>query len=335
MNSKAKAWVKRSLLNSGALQIAARVRKPTVAVLMYHSVMEEPARHVNTLGGIVHPAAAFRSQMEEIARHCSPVTLDDVMLFVQHDKQLPARPVVITFDDGYADNVEVAAPILNQLGIPGVFYVTVNCMDTASPPWVARLRYAFASTQKPIWPGLNGTPWQLSDGPRRDQAFTAAMEHCGQLSGVTQEQFVTRVEHELESQPMPDYRRLMMSWDQARRLRQQGHTVGSHTMTHPNMAHVAADTDLRNELIESKRRLEQELSEPSIHFSYPCPVLKPHWSARTTEFCRAAGYRTAVLADSGPVVQGDDPLRLRRVPAAVDLQTWRWNLECTFCGRSM
>jgi len=329
-----KTWMKRTIEATGVLRLAGHLRRRGVAILMYHSVMPEPERHSTTLGEIIHSTELFRREMEEIARNNNPVSLDDVLLFVDGKKQLPARPVVVTFDDGYSDNPEFAAPILNEFGIPGVFYVTVGCLDTATPPWVARLRYAFHTTNRPCW-SVNGSRWALGSAADREQAFTAASERCARLTGKTQETFVSRIEHELDSGALPDQQRLMMSWDQARRLVSQGHIVGSHTMTHPNLAHVADEADLRFELAQSKSRLEHELKAPAIHFSYPCPILQPHWSARSVQICRELGYRTAVTTNSGPVYSGDDPLTLRRVPASKDLDELRWALDCTFLGRAM
>lgn len=334
IRAKGKNWVKRSLVSSRALGFASRLNRPGVAILMYHSVMVEPRLHATTLGEIVHSAEMFRRQMEVIARHYNPVSLDETLVFVEGQTQMPPKPVVLTFDDGYADNFEVAAPILNEFGIPGVFYVTVACVDQATPPWVSRVRHAFSSTKKTTWSGLNGQGRPLGNATERDQAFTAACEHCACLTGDAQERFVDSVEREFEPEPLPGRARLMMRWEQARELVRQGHIVGSHTMTHPNLAHVT-DGELQFELEQSKRRLEQELSSPVIHFSYPCPILQPHWSARTVQVCRKLGYRTAVTTNSGPVREGDDPLSLHRVSPTAEVDGLRWNLECTFLGRAM
>src|SRR5260370_42530526 len=121
MKATAKNWVKRSLVASGALSFAGRMTGPRVAILMFHSVMPDPRAHQDTLGPIIHSSQLFRQQMEVLAREYNPVSLDDVLLFVQGNKEMPRKPVVVTFDDGYADNAEFAAPIVNEFGIPGVF----------------------------------------------------------------------------------------------------------------------------------------------------------------------------------------------------------------------
>ena len=72
-------------------------------------------------------------------------------------------------------------------------------------------------------------------------------------------------------EPFPNESELMMNWDEARTLLKSGHIVGSHTMTHPNVAQVSVD-DARSELAESKLKLEKELGEPVEHFAYPHPA---------------------------------------------------------------
>lgn len=127
---------------------------------------------------------------------------------------------------------------------------------------------------------------------------------------------------------------LMMDHQQLRGLLSHGHIVGSHTMTHPNMAHIS-ESDATFELRESKKRLEVTLSLPIRHFSYPCPALSPHWNSRTVALSRAAGYETAVTTDSGLTRQGHDPLALKRISPTKTLDGLRWNLESAFAGRTV
>ena len=67
-----KNWIKRTLVASGATRLAAQLNGQGVAILMYHSVMDDPSREANTLGGIVHSTKIFRDQMELIARKGLP-----------------------------------------------------------------------------------------------------------------------------------------------------------------------------------------------------------------------------------------------------------------------
>lgn len=329
-----KNWIKKGLLTSRAMSLAGKLKRPSAAILMYHSVMDDPSRESQTLGGIIHSSAVFARQMELLAREFVPISLDDLLGALTNGRTLRPRSVVVTFDDGYADNLEVAAPILNRAGVPATFYITVDCVEKATLPWPSRLRYAFYTTKKASWNDTNKIIWPLSDFADRDRAFLNASDRCAQLAGEPQLTFVREVEETLDAGPPEPSQRLMMTWDQVRDLAKNGHIVGSHTLTHPNMAYVDASA-ARTELADSKHRLEAVLGEPVVHFSYPCPALVPHWSKSTRKMSEEVGYRTAVTTIGGPVTDQDDPLSLHRVRPSKDLEGLHWNLECTFLGRAM
>jgi peptidoglycan/xylan/chitin deacetylase (PgdA/CDA1 family) len=328
----ANLWIKKTLIKTGAMRLASRFTGHGVAIIMYHSVMNDPSRAHMTLGSIVHSTEVFRAQMEIVASHFRTVSLGDVLLFLKGEKTLPPKCVVITFDDGYADNYQAANDILSPLGIPAVFYVTVECIDKQRLPWPSLLRYAFLSSRKSGWSERDGPVWTFSSEEQRIQALNRASEHCSKLSGTTQAQFVESLMQQLGTEPPRRLQRVMMTWDEVRSLARNGHTVGSHTMTHPNMAHIP-ENDMRTELREAKRKLEQELAVPILHFSYPCPALQPHWLDRTVRASQEAGYQTAVTTTGGLVRRHDDPLALRRIRPTKTVDGLRWNLECAFLGR--
>jgi len=327
-----KNWIKRGLVASGVTRLAGGLRGRQAVILMYHSVMDRPESGLNTLGRIMHSTEVFRGQMESLARNYHPVSMDDVLHFVKGEKELPARAVAVTFDDGYLDNYELAAPILERAGVPGTFYVTVDCMETGKLPWPARLRHAFYTTQLETWPDQHGLLHSLSGGVPREGAYLRACDYCATLAGTAQESFVLSVEAELKVAPSAQIGKLMMNWDNVRSLVARGHIVGSHTMTHPNMAHVS-DELARVEMSESKRRLEKALGSPVVHFSYPCPALSPHWKQSTVELSRQLGYLTAVTTNAGSVRQNDDPLRLHRAGPSKQIDSLRWSLDCSFIRR--
>jgi peptidoglycan/xylan/chitin deacetylase (PgdA/CDA1 family) len=323
---------RRALLRSGLLRIAGRLRESGAAILMYHSVMEDPRSQDKFLGGIAHSQEVFRRQMELLARRYQPATLDQIKRFVRGETKLPARSVVVTFDDGYGDNREIAAPILDSVGVPATFYVTVECLEQRRLPWPARSRFVFRNTKKPSWEDSSGRVWQLTSGVEREQALLRSCDECCTLAGAAQDNYVTALENKLETRAPAESGKLMMTANQMRALAAHGHIIGSHTMTHPNMAYVSASEALQ-EMTQSKLRLEEQLNAVVSHFSYPCPALSPHWTEQTVIASRDAGYETAVTTDRGLALRGDHPLRLKRVLPTKTVEGLEWNLECIFAGR--
>ncbi len=325
--SNARSWIKKSLMTTGVLRLAGRLRPASVIVLMYHSVLDDPRECADSIGlSNIRATDTFRKQMEVLARNYNAVTVEAIRLFLSGQKTMPRKSVAVTFDDGYADNFEVAAPVLNRLGIPGSFYLTVESVETGRLPWFCHLRHAFATTKKKSWVDPTGRSWDLDDGLGRKAALSVASEHLTRLVGSAQQEALQAIERDMDAEPLAPKKRLMMTWEQARRLCQEGHVVGSHSLTHPNMAHIA-DDDLRRELAESKRRMEDELAMPVVHFSYPAAAVPGSWTEHTVAASKQAGYQTAVTITRGLVSRGDDPLSLRRVGAPDDFDEFRWQLQ--------
>ncbi len=300
---------------------------------MYHSVVEDPGRLADSLDGISHSRQVFEEQMELLAREFHPIPLDQVRRFVLGHSNLPQRSVVISFDDGYADNYDIALPILDRLGIPSVFYVTVDCVERRTMPWPSRLRYSFRRTKKKSWTDPEGKRWSMEKADSREQAFLTACDRVCQLAGTALENCLTTLEEELDAKLPNDSGQLMITWEQIRNLARRGHIVGSHTMTHPNMAYLRNE-DATREFADSKKRIEMQMNAPIEHFAYPCPALFPSWSQETVEGSRLAGYQTAVTTNRGPVRKGHEPLLLNRVPPSKTIDGLRWNLEKAFAERA-
>ncbi|MGH9327218.1 MAG: polysaccharide deacetylase family protein [Terriglobia bacterium] len=319
---------------SRATSLLARFRPPAALILAYHSVQEYPEAFRDTIGlSNIHSTHLFAQHLELVARKFNPVALADLLRGLHDHQRVPSRAVAITFDDGYADNYGVAVPLLERFGIPATFYVTAGAIDPNDAAlWFIRLRHAFATTQKPEWlDGKRGRAYSLADTEKRHRAFLEACEHCARVVPPAQEDIATSIERELEVEPVPR-NDLMMTWDQVRKLHRKGYTVGSHTLSHPNMAHIG-EKEARREFEESKRKLEEELGAEVRHFSYPHPVLNPNWTQGTLALCRDAGFKSAVLTANGPVRTGADPYALPRVYTPQNEFDFLWHLERTLLQR--
>src|SRR5262249_45301952 len=107
---------------------AANGHDRTLRVLMYHKVNDVPGNPLTV------PTAVFDEQMATLrGLGYTPVSLDRVLDHHAEGAPLPPRAVLITFDDGYRDNLENAAPILQRYAYPAVIFVPIGYLDTARP----------------------------------------------------------------------------------------------------------------------------------------------------------------------------------------------------------
>ncbi len=326
-----KLWVKNAVVHGGVLRAAARFATPRAVVLGYHSVVENPDDTAKTIR-ISHSRAAFDAQMCALARRFNVVSIDQVREFAADGRELPRWSVAVTFDDGFADNHDVALPILSRYGIPATFYIMVNAVETGTPPWYVRLNYAFNTTKLPSWRNpADGRSFEIAGADGRGTALNVVWDRGAALSGAAQEQFIRQVEDSLQVLALDAGSGLMMSWDQVRALKKAGHTIGGHTLSHPNLAQVS-EGEARAEICGCKERLDKQLGEPIEHFSYPHPALNPHWSAKTFAITQEAGFRSAVLTTPGMVVAGDHPHSLKRLATGKDADQMMWKMERAFLG---
>jgi peptidoglycan/xylan/chitin deacetylase (PgdA/CDA1 family) len=324
-------WLKNAAVHTGTLRAAALLAKPRVVILMYHSVVEDWERTAHTIG-TSHSLVDFELQMRALSTRFHPVSLDQVVKFANDGQELPAWSVAVTFDDGFADNYDLALPILRRYQIPATFYIMVNAVESGMPPWYIRLNFAFHTTTLLTWKNMeNGRSFEIASAEGKKAALNVAWGLCAARSGTAQEEMVRKIEKSIQIEPFVT-RGMMMNWDQVRSLRKVGYTVGAHTLSHPNLAHIP-ESEAWSEIRGCKERLEERLGCVVEHFSYPHPALDPHWSVQILQLTREAGFRSGVLTTHGAVLPGDQPLRLRRVPAARSFERWIWELESTFLGR--
>jgi peptidoglycan/xylan/chitin deacetylase (PgdA/CDA1 family) len=95
--------------------------------VLFHDVSDTESSFTKGLGGAI-TRKNFEAALKFLTKHYSPVSLQDVLAGF-NGRELPSRPVLVTFDDAYASVCEVAAPLCSKFGVPGVFFVNAACLD--------------------------------------------------------------------------------------------------------------------------------------------------------------------------------------------------------------
>jgi len=166
------------LLQSGAASTAEERRVP---ILLYHHIDEVGN------GGAICAESTLRGHMEAlVGAGYTAVSFDDLIAFVEDGAPLPEKPVVITFDDGYSSNYEIAYPMLRELGLQGTIFAI----------GVSVGKETYKETGAPIIPHFG----------------TAEMGEMTQ-SGVMAVHSHTFDMHQSDSLDVVDYRRGVLPWE--------------------------------------------------------------------------------------------------------------------------
>jgi peptidoglycan/xylan/chitin deacetylase (PgdA/CDA1 family) len=228
-------------------------------ILMYHSVADEDAAPWIEPGNRV-PPRTFERQMAFLAAERRVVPLPELADALAAGRPLLANTVCITFDDGYRDNLTIAAPILERHRLPATLYLATGFIERRENQW-------------------SDTLHSLSRPDLHARLLEAS--HAERL----------RILAELQPRKAP---RLMLDWDEARELarRYPRFEIGGHTRDHLDLTRHPGER--RAQIEGCAEDLRRELTLEARHFSYPYG----RWDAATRQAVIDAGWRSAVAADS-------------------------------------
>ncbi len=275
-----------------------------LSILIYHRVL--PRRDPLFPGEV--DAVDFDCQIALLKRCFNIIPLSDAVKAMQNGT-LPPRAAAITFDDGYADNAEVALPILLKHDVPATFFVATGFLD-GGRMWndtvIELVRNAASGTLDLDTVGLGR--FDIRTTALRQQAIPALLGKLKYLPPAERQSRIGRMCDHLRI-PLPSD--LMMTTSQVRTLHSAGMGIGGHTVHHPILAsldHHAA----KNEIASGKEMLESIVRAPVRLFAYPNgkpmqDYLHPH-----VAMVKELGFDAAVSTAWGAADAESDPYQLPR-----------------------
>jgi peptidoglycan/xylan/chitin deacetylase (PgdA/CDA1 family) len=299
-------------------------------ILGYHRI-GEPGWDPYSLSVSPHH---FAEQLEVLRKHAYTMCLQDLTRALQQGN-VPRRAVVVTFDDGYADNLYVAKPLLGRYQVPATVFIVTGRLGgefwwdeiarllLAAPaalgslpleedsaafavrsdnPSGAVFRKRLPNAQQQRLRALYQRLWPLTDAERQN-----AMEQLRSWAGA-------------ERQTAPSHR--TMTVQEVTRLTADGLVeVGAHTVTHPPLATLGGAAQ-QSEVQGSKAYLETMLGLPVSSFSYPNGSLNKD----TISLVRQAGFACACGSMNDVAWHGSNLFHLPRfwVPDVNGERFSRW-----------
>jgi len=294
-----------TLERNGSTRLAVRSH-PVCTIFRYHRVNNDRDPFFDAL-----PVSQFHSQMEYLARHFHLVTLDQLA-----GGELPCGDkkccIAITFDDGYRDNFVHAFPILKKMGIPATIFLTTGYIDSGELPWYDQVRLAFKLTLKPRLSlhEIGGPTTGIECESQRLEALALTLRWLRSVDDDLRLRLLPDLFHELRVSNGLNFPGTMLTWDQIRQMKRDGVLFGAHTVTHPVLGGLPPSR-LEEEILGSKRMIENRLQAPARHFAYPFGK-QTDFGAPAKQAVQAAGFKTAVTTINGVNAPGQDPLELKR-----------------------
>jgi peptidoglycan/xylan/chitin deacetylase (PgdA/CDA1 family) len=307
----------------------ARQIAPKAIILLYHRVAEVPTDPQLLCVSPKH----FAEHLQVLKQNCHLLSLSSLRRRLALNLW-PPRSVVVTFDDGYADNLHQARPLLEAADVPATAFVTASQVDSQREFWwdeLERVLLSLPTLPEILTLTLNGQEYrwtiQRNDGGGRpDTGWHVLMDSeptPRQVVYLELDALLRDLDHDVRAQALvqllawaglqaegrPDHRALTS--DELQALARGGLVeIGAHTVTHPVLSALPIQAQ-REEIVAGKRRLEEVVGQPVTSFSYPFGG-RPHYSADTIRLVKEAGFDCACSNFPGHVQWKTDPYQLPR-----------------------
>ena len=222
---------------------------------------------------------------------------------------LPERAACITFDDGYADNHDVAMPILQRHGLSATFFIATGFLD-GGRMWNDTIIESVRSCKVPIL-DLSSLDLGRHVVASIDEKKAAINSLISQIKYRTFEGRITVTEQLASLAGVHLPQDLMMTSHKVKAMRHAGMQIGAHTVSHPILARLT-DEQARQEISDSKNCLEQLLGERVGLFAYPNGKPGEDYSPQSVDIVCSLGFDAAVSTAWGTHRAGDDLFQMRR-----------------------
>jgi peptidoglycan/xylan/chitin deacetylase (PgdA/CDA1 family) len=277
------------------LAVYLKLRKPRPRIILYHGVSSDKNEQRSSQ---VIETRVFEKQANYLKKHYVNVPLSDLVA----GSPFPYNGVTITFDDGYKNNLQYAAPVLSRAGFTAAVFINPAFVDLADKGvhpamWWDILDYLINADNYQVFAAImreNGAAIDARVGfqQTKEDIEEKLKELPADKSEAINELFRQRYKKEISRCCFP----ALMDWREIKELSASGFEIGAHTMRHVSVASIGPE-QYNEELVRPKALIESKIGEDVLAFSFPYGNDK-HFIPAVLPVLKSAGYRLALLVSA-------------------------------------
>ncbi len=268
-----KSRILRAADGLGLNRVARHLLRNRLLALCYHAVVPDGTPD-DPRTTIAVTQSQFRSQLQELRRNWTPVTEQDILNACAHEgPALPPNPVLVTFDDGFRNNLEYAAPLLEEHDVPAIFFISTGLVGSQRMLWTQEVTERLLAWPEHVpfpEPGVEALSTLPGSRAGRFAAAREIVRRCKGLPDTARRDYLARIRaNEMNTrEPWQETLYQFMSREEVRTLHERGFAIGAHTVDHPILTSLSQEA-LRGQLAESKAEVEQITGAPCLSLAYP------------------------------------------------------------------
>jgi peptidoglycan/xylan/chitin deacetylase (PgdA/CDA1 family) len=297
--------------------LGALPKQNLLLVLNYHRI-GDPEKTPYDPGVFSATPDDLDQQIALLKKHTRVVTLEEVIAIAENQTPLQGPCSLITFDDGYRDNYDLAFPILRSHGVQGVFFLPTSYIGTGKLPWWDAIAYILkhSAHRQFVLTYPSRAEFDLAKEPL--EGVLRRILAIYKMPGVRGEPFIADLERACHAKrPQDEAERCFMSWKEAAEMVQAGMSFGAHTHEHELLAKLPVGQQY-TEVVKSRQIIEERLGAPVHALAYPVGS-RTSFSADTISVLKRANYRAAFSFYGGMnVPSAIDRFDIRRLGVVFD-----------------
>ena len=288
-------------------------------VFNYHRIRSDTPHFSTPFDDDVFGPTAFvlREQIKWLKKKAKIISESELIEIV-HSGASPGKGcALITFDDAYRDNYDLAYPVLRELGVSAIFFVPTDIIDTRRLGWWDIIAYLIKHTKKTSI-DFEGSQFSMKSG--RKEAIRFFQRKMALDMDRKTPRLIDRLQEICEAPlPMPEEEEgQLMTWEQIRDMSRNGMTIGAHGHTHKALATLDQKSQWM-EMSVSRDILERELSLGINSIAYPVGGMQ-HFTEGTLQLAKRLGYQLGFSLNTGVNDwEKVDPHNIKRISAPDDL----------------
>lgn len=321
LKSIAKNLLASVIYYSGFIKILKSLGRNYVKILIFHSVNDRESGFIKGTD-VWTSSEKFEKYLKYIAKNYQVISLKDLVVALKRRK-IPKGTVVITFDDGFADNYHFAYPLLKHYKMPATMFLVTDCIENKRPIWIQELYYLvnyigverLIEAFNELKEVLQMPQLEFRKNRRRNLNPEKSIEEYLSFS-VSKEvrgKILDRlyIHFKLERERIFNEGKIFLNWDQVKQMSQDGISFGNHGASHTPFSAMAVD-EQEEEIVQSKKVIEKYLNKGFMPFSYPYGWDK-YFTRNTKRATINSGHSCALTAM--PTLNGDhtSPFELGRI----------------------
>lgn len=317
-----KGTLKKALVNLRADLLLKQLNK-TPRVLFWHGVDDIVDQ---TIEAETFQVETFQKQIKYLKENYNIISIDEFYLRLTENR-FKNNEVVLTFDDGYSNNLYKVAPILNNLSLPFTVFISTEHIETGElyPTSIARLIILGSELNKISLPSININNLDITSFESKSNLYN-------------------KISIELKSRPLNDVRNIIkeligninrtkylniiekfksvkpMNWNEVKNLHELGATIGSHCKYHICCHNNQDINEVKTQITDSKKIIENKLGDECRYFAYP----NGDYTKRSNLFVKEAGYKLGFSTNkNGRIAENTDKAIIPRIGVPQNIETFK------------